>query len=276
MARSWFVSDLDGTLLSPEAVLSTASRALLTRALTAGVPFTVASARSVVSIRHLLGDLPVRLPVVAHNGAMVADLRTGEAFHLEVLEPAVAERVRAVIARHGLEAIVCAHDGVEEHIAFAPPQNPAQAAYLDDLVRAGDPRLRRVPGATVHGFGGVIGLTAIGAPAVIDPLLADLRALGGVHAHRFEDLYTPGWAWITVDPPGATKAAGIAHVARLAGLDARRLVVFGDAANDAPMFRAADHAVAVGNAAPEILALAHEVIGRNAEDAVARYVAAAV
>ena len=41
------------------------------------------------------------------------------------------------------------------------------------------------------------------------------------------------------------------------------------------MFAGADHAVAVGNAAPELVAVASELAGRNDEDGVVRWIAAA-
>jgi len=52
----------------------------------------------------------------------------------------------------------------------------------------------------------------------------------------------------------------------------RELICIGDHANDLPMLRAADVAVAVGNALPEVKAAADIVIGPNTEDSVARFV----
>ena len=53
---------------------------------------------------------------------------------------------------------------------------------------------------------------------------------------------------------------------------ADRVVAFGDNINDLPMLRAADVAVAVGNALPEVKAAADIVICFNTEDSVARFV----
>ena len=38
------------------------------------------------------------------------------------------------------------------------------------------------------------------------------------------------------------------------------------------MFRKADRAVAVGNALPSVMEMAHEIIGENSEDAVVNYI----
>ena len=50
-----------------------------------------------------------------------------------------------------------------------------------------------------------------------------------------------------------------------------KVVVFGDSVNDMPMFRVADEAYAVGNALEELKNIATGVIGRNEDDAVARF-----
>ena len=51
----------------------------------------------------------------------------------------------------------------------------------------------------------------------------------------------------------------------------RKVVAFGDSVNDMPMFRVADEAYAVGNALEELKNIATGVIGRNEDDAVARF-----
>ena len=55
-------------------------------------------------------------------------------------------------------------------------------------------------------------------------------------------------------------------------MGADRLTVFGDNLNDIPMMQVADCAIAVENALPEVKAAAHETIGPNTSDSVARYI----
>ena len=55
-------------------------------------------------------------------------------------------------------------------------------------------------------------------------------------------------------------------------MGADRLTVFGDNLNDIPMMQVADCAIAVENALPEVKAVAHEIIGPNTSDSVARYI----
>lgn len=56
-----------------------------------------------------------------------------------------------------------------------------------------------------------------------------------------------------VIPPGAGKDAAALFLAEALGASRRHLVVAGDSGNDLAMFRIAAHAIAVGNARPELL-----------------------
>ena len=70
-------------------------------------------------------------------------------------------------------------------------------------------------------------------------------------------------------PQGVSKASAAKKLMGLLGCT--RLVCFGDAVNDLPMFEIADEKYAVANAAPELKKLATDVIGSNDEDAVAAW-----
>jgi hydroxymethylpyrimidine pyrophosphatase-like HAD family hydrolase len=58
----------------------------------------------------------------------------------------------------------------------------------------------------------------------------------------------------------------------LSGMAGRRVTAFGDNVNDITLLRSAHNAVAVSNAVDDLKALAHEVIGSAAEEAVPRYI----
>ena len=80
------------------------------------------------------------------------------------------------------------------------------------------------------------------------------------------DIYT-GEQWLEIMPKDASKAHAALKLKTLLGAD--RLVCFGDAKNDIPLFRAADECYATTNAADELKELATEIIGSNTEDGVA-------
>lgn len=268
-----YVSDLDGTLLGPDAGLSPRAARVVRHVIARGVPFTVASARSLASMQQLLGDLPLHLPVIAHNGAVVGHL-DGRTLAVSALADAVATHVFDVVREHGVQPILVTHDGAEERLVVQGADNAGQRAYLDARRASGDPRLHAVPDVAVGLQGTVVTFTCIDTLTRLAAIQRALNPHPALHTHVFPDLYAPGWHWLTVHPVSASKALGIRGVIDGWDLAGRRLVVFGDQVNDLSMFELADHAVAVGNAAPSVLAAADEVIGSNADDAVAAYLEA--
>src|SRR5678816_3479698 len=78
MRKTLFVSDLDGTFLRGDGTVSIAAKTMLNEMLDNGLHFTVASARSVVSMQPLLDGIAFRLPIIELNGALITDIHTGE------------------------------------------------------------------------------------------------------------------------------------------------------------------------------------------------------
>ena len=79
-----YISDLDGTLLQNDGTISKYTREKLKILIKNDVKFTVASARSVISIQKILVDIPIKLPIIEFNGAFISNLKTGD--HLIINE----------------------------------------------------------------------------------------------------------------------------------------------------------------------------------------------
>jgi Cof subfamily protein (haloacid dehalogenase superfamily) len=278
IARTLFISDLDGTLLGPDARLSAYSRDTLRSLIARGLMFTVATARSTPSIRAMFGDLALPLPVIQQNGALVSDLTTGRHVMIHALAPDLAAEVMAAIHRRGLRAFVATAHHDDDHLYYAELPNPAMVWYRDEKLALADPRLRAIADLRDALAEQVVGVTLLAERDPLAALAAELRsALGGaVQLHLFENFYCPGWWELSIHDREATKSTAIAKLRRAHDLASHRLVVFGDGINDLDMFRGADHAVAVGNAVPEILAIASELAARNDQDGVVRWIAAAL
>jgi hydroxymethylpyrimidine pyrophosphatase-like HAD family hydrolase len=77
---------------------------------------------------------------------------------------------------------------------------------------------------------------------------------------------------LTIHHPAAAKHLAVQRLVAEYAPGAKRVVAFGDNSNDLEMLQRAHVAVAVGNAKPELKAIAHHVIGHQDEDAVAEFV----
>ena len=83
-----------------------------------------------------------------------------------------------------------------------------------------------------------------------------------------QELYRPEY-WCEIMPKKATKAEAIKTLKELWRCD--RIVSFGDAINDIPMFEISDECYAVENAVPELRQLATGIVESNDNDGVAKW-----
>jgi hydroxymethylpyrimidine pyrophosphatase-like HAD family hydrolase len=272
-----FVSDLDGTLIQPDERLSDFAYGELVRMLGEGLPFTVASARSWASIRPIFDGVPMTLPVIEFNGTMATSLATGERRFCHVIDSDVVREAARMGAAMGVEPFVSVAGKRALDDALFPPviANDGQRQYYDSRANARDHRLRPAGNTEEALDGSVVCLTFIERPALLGELKESIeRTFAGAAGNSFyEDWYAPGWWWLTLQPPLGTKAHAVVELAGSLGVAMDDVTVFGDYANDVPMFEVAGRAVAVENASPELLPHADEVIGTHTTDSVVKYLA---
>lgn len=269
-----FVSDLDGTLADRGARLSAFTRRQLAALLRRGLPFTVATARSIHTLQPILKGLQLTLPVAELNGAFITDWKTREALVCRALEPRAAEAV----VRSGLELGVPPFVSVyaEGRQRLYPPQKIANAGiawYEASRREARDVRLREAVNPLTLLDLTIVCLTFVARQQVLAPLARFIQHELAAHARcdLYENRYQLGWYWLTVQAREANKADALRWITAACGARLEETIVFGDEINDVPMFEIAGRAVAVENATSEIKALAHEVIGPHHDDSVVKY-----
>jgi 5-amino-6-(5-phospho-D-ribitylamino)uracil phosphatase len=267
-----YVTDLDGTLIRDDLTLSPEARADLFALLAEGAPITVASARSVTSIRAILGDIPFALPIVEFNGAFLSEYRTGRHEIVNAIPAPIAREVFEAMRAGGCTPYISAFDGERDLVFYDTITNEGMAAYFAERVAFKDERLRRVDDLAAGLDGGAVCLTVIERAGRIDALHASLASAfaDGVVLTSYDYRYFPGWKFFTVHDRRATKDQAIAALRASRGLEGHYLVVFGDDVNDIGMMKAADRPIAMANAKPEVKAFAREVIGTNNDDSVVR------
>lgn len=273
-AHPVYISDLDGTLLTNSATLSDFSRMELCRLLSEGLNFSVASARSVISMQSILRGVPIKLPVVEFNGAFISDLQTGRHETINSIDSAVVKEVYALIESFGPKPFISTHNGTEDCLYYCDILNEGMQWYVNDRTIKGDRRLRRSQNAKAALREQVVCLTSIGTAEMLAELYEAVLERHGAHleAHLFENHYSPGWYWFTVHDSKATKANAVRTVLEAQGLNNSELVVFGDHINDLKLFSMATEAIAVSNANPAAIKQATRIIGSNEEDSVVKYI----
>src|SRR5471030_1387945 len=99
------VSDVDGTLVTDDKVLTARTRAAVAELRANHIAFAIVSSRPPRGLRMLIEPLGITTPVVGYNGGLV----TTPAFlplTQHVLSPATARQAVALIESHGAQAWV--------------------------------------------------------------------------------------------------------------------------------------------------------------------------
>lgn len=262
-----YVTDLDGTLLNSSDQISQYSMETINGLVARGMQFTYATARSLVSASVVAKGLSATIPVIAYNGALIIHPATGDVISSLSFAEEEAGYVSSVLQENGANPLVYAYvDGVERVSYVAGRENEGIRRYLD--VRKGDRRFRPLADEERLYQGDIFYFTCI---ADREELLPLYEIFSGDERYRCtlqQELYRPEY-FLEIMPKKASKAEAIRKLKEIWQCD--RVVSFGDAVNDIPMFEISDACYAVANAVPELKACATDVICSNDEDGVARW-----
>src|SRR3954464_8751399 len=90
------VSDVDGTLLTKDKILTEGAQRAVRRLEQSGVGFTITSSRPTVGMRFLIEPLEITLPVGAFNGSCIVDAN---------LKPIEQHLIPAAAVQAGLQVL---------------------------------------------------------------------------------------------------------------------------------------------------------------------------
>lgn len=262
-----YVTDLDGTLLGTDDKISSFSLRIINDLVEQGMLFTYATARSLISANSVAAGLSARVPVIAYNGCMIIRPENGEVLHSVTFTDAERKNARAHIADLGISPFVYAYvDGVER-VSYRPDKlNEGGRRYLEK--RSGDKRFRMVDNDNALYEGEIFYYTCIGEKGNLQPLYDNMKQDVRYRCTLQQELYRPEY-WCEIMPAKATKAYAIEALKEILGC--KKIVSFGDAINDIPMFQISDECYAVENAVPKLKQYATGIIASNDEDGVAKW-----
>lgn len=265
--RTLYVTDLDGTLLNSSDQISQYSIQTINGLVAKGMQFTYATARSLVSASVVAKGLSTTIPVIAYNGALIIHPATGEVISSLSFTEDEAGYVSGVLRKKGENPLVYAYvDGVERVSYVRGRENEGIRRYLD--VRKGDRRFRPLTDETCLYQGDIFYFTCIADREELLPLYEIFSEDERFRCTLQQELYRPEY-FLEIMPKKASKAEAIKSLKEIWRCE--RVVSFGDAVNDIPMFEISDECYAVANAMPELKAYATGVIASNDEDGVAKW-----
>ena len=263
--KTLYVTDLDGTLLNSFATINPYSIEVINSLVEQGMLFTYATARSLVSASVAAKGLSLKIPVIAYNGAFIFYPETGEIIASEGFEKEERDKVVRVMKEHQLYPLVYSYVKSEEKVSWVTSkENEGMRRYLD--LRKGDRRLRPLESEEGLYDGEMFYYTLIGDKEQLQPIHDIFSEDERFTCTLQQELYRTEY-WCEIMPKKATKANAILKLKEL--WNCNKIISFGDAINDIPMFRISDECYAVENAVDELKQLATATIKGNDEDGVA-------
>jgi hypothetical protein len=265
--KKLYVTDLDGTLLNRQDRISPFSVRVINELTDKGLLFTYATARSLVSASKVTEGLSTEIPVIAYNGAFIFQPSTGEILSSEGFTDEERSNVRERMKQYRISPLVYSFIGGTEKVSWIPEyENDGIRRYLSN--RQGDRRFRAVHDPDSLYQGNIFYYTCIGEKDELQPVYDLFSNDSRFRCTLQQELYRPEY-WCEIMPAKASKANAIRKLKEMRGCS--RVISFGDAINDIPMFEISDECYAVENAVDELKAVATGVIESNEEDGVAKW-----
>jgi Cof subfamily protein (haloacid dehalogenase superfamily) len=251
-------SDLDGTLLRHDGSLSQRTKDAVRAAVDAGFKVVLASGRPPRTVQPIADQLGLKGLAVCSNGAILYDLDRKEAFGHRHMP---ADALKNIIAKlREREPNVCFATEYGHRVG-AEPNFPRPETWVSGL----NPRIGDIDTLCADAL---IKLAIHHPDHAVEKLAELAREVAGDEL----SVTFSGQHFIEVAAAGVSKALGLAQVCERLGVDANRVVAFGDMPNDLAMLSFVGRGVAVGNAHPDVMAEGYETTGSNDEDGVAQVI----
>ncbi len=251
MARTQLVvSDVDGTLLTKEKVLTDRARDAVRKLHDAGVAFTITSSRPTIGMRLLIDQLAITLPFGAFNGSSIVDPHMNP-IEEHLIPSAAAAHSIDILKDFGVDIwlftndkwLTCNADGEyvghERHAIKADPTIVADfAPYSSSACK-------------------IVGSSS--DAALLERCESFMRKmLGGMASIVRSQAY-----YLDITPPGCDKGTFVESISKRLGVTKSAITTVGDMNNDLPMFRNSGVSIAMGNAPNEVKKLATCITASN-------------
>jgi Cof subfamily protein (haloacid dehalogenase superfamily) len=262
-AISLVISDVDGTLVTPDKELTPAAVQAARRLAEKGIGFTVVTARPPAGLRMLVEPLALRLPMGAFSGSAIVEPSLAVVEEHTIPE-AAARRGAAMLAQAGADVWLYTPEQwlIRDLRGHYVPKE--QRTILEDPVVVADFEPYFTRACKIAGSSRDFDRLAACEIATRDALGNDASVA------RSQPYY------LDITPPGRDKGTFLDALSRRLAIPPAAIAVLGDMTNDLAMFRKAGVSVAMGNASAEVKASATYATAANTEDGFARAIEAYV
>ncbi len=253
------VTDLDGTLLNSDHVVSPFTAQAIREATARGVLFTIATGKTFPSTTHLIQQFGIHVPLICANGTQVFS-PDGTLLHEDPIPLEYALEAVRLAMEAGFTPVVYVKMGLLV---------PYWDANVEEVVAHHEPVPEIAPDliAALQ--------TEQFKPYKIILMKQDPEAVNQLHLRlmpifegRAQAIRSGLASVMEVIPLGATKGTALSFILDHLGLAPEEAMCFGDNCNDLEMIQLAGIGVSMGHAPEEVRSGADYVTGTNDEDGV--------
>lgn len=247
------LADVDGTLVTPDKVLTDRAVDAVRRLGEAGILFAITSGRPPRGMSMLIEPLGITTPIAAFNGGLLVD-HDMSVIEQRVVPEELVVPVAGLYASFGLDTWV--YRGADWYV---PDPGGAHVARESSTVRFGPKVMTSLDGLTTD-VAKLVGVS--------DDLDAVARAAAAAHdtfgdhvaASRSQPYY------LDVTHPDANKGAVARYLSGKYAIPPEGVATIGDMPNDVLMFAHSGLSIAMGNASLEVQRAARRTTTSNAEE----------
>jgi Cof subfamily protein (haloacid dehalogenase superfamily) len=247
------ISDVDGTLVTDDKVLTARAEAAVAELHASGIIFSIISSRPPRGLRMLLEPLAIAAPVGGFNGGVIAtpDLAV-VAEHL--LSSQAARSAAEALDARGVEVWVFSGQNWLVREANGP------YVPLEEHTVGFRPTVVADFGAALDAAAKIVGVSK--DFALLAECERDVRAALADSAFvvRSQAYY------LDITHPLANKGVAFSEIAKLLGVPLAEIAAIGDGSNDVAMFERSGLSIAMGNAKLEVRQAADFVTDSNRDD----------
>jgi Cof subfamily protein (haloacid dehalogenase superfamily) len=247
------LADVDGTLVTPDKVLTDRAVKAVQKLGEAGILFAITSGRPPRGMAMLTAPLNITTPIAAFNGGILVNPDMSVIEQRTVPEQLVVP-VAALNTSFGLDTWV--YRGADWYVP--DPQGPHVARETATVQFA--PQVMTGLDGLTSGVAKLVGVS--------DDTGAVARASAAAH-DRFGDHVAAARSqpyYLDVTHPDANKGAVARYLAATYAIPAEAIATIGDMPNDVLMFAHSGLSIAMGNASPEVQRAARRVTAANTEE----------
>lgn len=267
--KTLYLSDLDGTLLQNNAVLSSYAVRELNRMIEKGLCFSISSARSTGTVIGILDGLRLTLPIALFNGVIYYDYNAARFIRVMDIDPPAAVQVARIMEKYQLHSTMYTYQDQQLFANFVSLDTQREQQFAEERSRFPQKKWRQVESLSQTAQNSrVVFFSMPGPKEKMDRLYREMERIPNITLSYYLDTYEPLW-YLEVQAGGVDKRLSVQILREMAGAD--RVVAFGDNHNDLALADGADLFCAVENATADLLARADRIVPPNTEDGVVRY-----